>query len=180
MSSSTCAVAANFAASSVVPRKSNRGFLTALRPSAALSAFTCARSCAPTTWANSAQLAVERAHLHRLGVERRLEVLERERVVEDRHVALGSAPAPAIAGAEQRAAADHAAAEQPGLGEERRAGVAGGRVRGLADRAVDVDVSRSGCSWSSFVTQPLMKPVAPTAALDLRLESGGSSAAGAG
>ena len=44
VSSSTWAVAANFAASSVVPWKSNVGLLTALRPSTAFSPFTCARS----------------------------------------------------------------------------------------------------------------------------------------
>ena len=54
VSSSTWAVAAKSSADSVVPRKLNFGFATALRPSTCLSAFTCARSCAPTTCAKSA------------------------------------------------------------------------------------------------------------------------------
>ena len=49
--------------SSVVPLKSNVGFATAAEPSAFFSAATWARSCAPTTRANAADVAGERAHL---------------------------------------------------------------------------------------------------------------------
>jgi hypothetical protein len=45
---------ANVAWSSVVPWKSNAGFLTALLPRVCLSASRCAASCSPATCANFA------------------------------------------------------------------------------------------------------------------------------
>ena len=94
MSSSTFAVAWNFVWSVIVPLKSNVGFLTAFLPSAPLRNATWAASCAATTLVKLVRSlpAPTLFAFATASVELRLEVLERQREVEDRDVARRDVP----------------------------------------------------------------------------------------
>jgi hypothetical protein len=134
----------------VVPWKSNFGDAGAALPSALRSAATCVASSRATLRANvrasprrrpPAPAAVEKAAaVDRLLVERGLEVLERQRVLEDRDVAGGHLLRRRRRGdAAEQARAEHGAAGgDAGAAEEVGAAVAGLLGR-LGDRAVAVD-----------------------------------------
>src|SRR5215210_1361814 len=90
-------------------------------------------------------LAGEPALRHRLVVEGRLEVLERQREVEDRDVAGGDGCRRHLRDdAEERAAADERACAQAGLAQKRPARVAVDVDRRLADSTVGVELFQAG------------------------------------
>jgi hypothetical protein len=138
--SSTNEVCRNFDWLRVVPWKSNLGDAWALAPRACLSPATCAASSAATFLAKASVWPLELAGVVGLLVEGGLEVLERQRVLEDRHVALGHRGR-----CEARQRAEHARGQQRPAGgrarpaEEVRAAVAGDCLRCLGERAVAID-----------------------------------------
>ena len=130
------------------------------------------------------ELPAQCPHALRLGVEGGLEVLEGERVVEDRHVAPALGLRALGHEAEQRSAAEDAAAQQAGAREEAGAGVLRGPLGGLADRPVGVDLLQ-GQSHLAVHARVLphadwMKPVAATARSICLLVLARSKARGAG
>ena len=124
VSSSAMAVLRNVACFAVVPLKSNFGFLTAFEPSAPLRNVTCAASSCATAFANLTASPESLPPFDGLGVEGGLEVLEREREVEDVDVAGRGLvePARALAGSAPRSAdaADQGAAAEQGASAGRR------------------------------------------------------------
>ena len=91
-SSNATAVLRNAPGFSVTPWKSNFGSLIAAAPSTALEGANVGPLMRADDVRLLGQRAVQRADALGLGVERGLEVLEREREVEDRHVARGRQP----------------------------------------------------------------------------------------
>ena len=122
----------------LAPLKLNVGSFAAFAPSAFFRNATWAFSSRVAIFRNAAGLRAERqVRRGRAVVEGRLEVLERERVVEDADIALAELGRGATATrrrkrargerSEQRAAADGRAAGNRGLAQERRTRVAPGR-----------------------------------------------------